>query len=50
MRRPGQPNVVTNWRQSDAARPVKLRMAARNIWTKVRRGSRCCGNPGQPGC
>lgn len=28
----------------------KLRLLARNNWKKVRTGSSCCGNYGEPGC
>ena len=50
MRRPGQPDVVSNWRDSDASRAGTLRLFARNNWLKLRHLSLCCGNPGQPGC
>ncbi|MHB0878768.1 MAG: hypothetical protein ACYC5O_22235 [Anaerolineae bacterium] len=28
----------------------KLRLLARNIWSRVRHHSTCCGHPGEPGC
>jgi hypothetical protein len=28
----------------------KLRLIARNNWIKIRSGSNCCGNHGEPGC
>lgn len=28
----------------------KLRLAARNTWTKFRHAQPCCGHPGEPGC
>ena len=39
-----------NIRDYDAPWPVKLRLAARNYWIKVRTLSVCCGNHGEPGC
>jgi hypothetical protein len=39
-----------NFREYRAPFFVKLRMAGRNSWTKVRRRQTCCGNPGAPGC
>ena len=29
---------------------VRVWLAFRNLLVKIRRGSRCCGRPGQPGC
>lgn len=29
---------------------VRLGLMVRNVAIKIRRGSRCCGHPGQPGC
>lgn len=42
--------MVSNWREYDAPFLTKLRLAARNNWIKLRTGSSCCGNHGQPGC
>ena len=28
----------------------KLYLIVRNTWLKIRTGSSCCGNPGEPGC
>jgi hypothetical protein len=28
----------------------KLRLILRNNWIKIRTGSSCCGNHGEPGC
>lgn len=30
--------------------PRKLYLIVRNTWLKIRTGSSCCGNHGQPGC
>ena len=49
-RRPSFAAVFANWRGYDAAFLTKLRLAARNNWTKLRRRDDCCGNDGQPGC
>jgi hypothetical protein len=40
----------TNFATYDAPFPTKVRLALANSWRKVRTGSSCCGNPGQPGC
>ena len=48
--RPSLSAVFANWRQSDAAFLTKLRLAARNNWTKLRTRRDCCGHAGQPGC
>jgi len=49
-RRPSLRAVVTNWREHDAPFLTKLRLAARNNWTKLRTRRDCCGHPGEPGC
>jgi hypothetical protein len=49
-RRPSLRSVLTNWREYEAPLRVKLRLAARNNWTKLRRRANCCGNDGEPGC
>lgn len=43
-------SLMTNWREYDAGRLTKLRLAARNNWLKLRNRSSCCGNHGEPGC
>jgi hypothetical protein len=48
--RPGLRAAFSNWRESDAPLLAKLRLLARNSWTKLRTRSNCCGNQGQPGC
>jgi hypothetical protein len=49
-RRPRLSHVLANWRQSDESFLTKLRLTARNNWTKMRTRQNCCGNEGQPGC
>jgi hypothetical protein len=48
--RPSLGAVFANWRAYDAPFLTKLRLAARNNWTKLRRRDTCCGHEGQPGC
>jgi hypothetical protein len=48
--RPSLGAVFTNWREFDAPFLEKLRLAARNSWTKLRKRQNCCGHDGQPGC
>jgi hypothetical protein len=40
----------TNFATYDAPFPRKVRLALANSWRKIRTGSSCCGNLGQPGC
>lgn len=40
----------TNFATYDAPFPTKVRLALANSWRKIRTGSSCCGNLGQPGC
>ena len=40
----------TNFASYDASFPTKVRLALANNLRKMRTGSSCCGNPGQPGC
>jgi hypothetical protein len=49
-RRPSLRASFANWRSYEAPFLTKLRMAARNNWTKVRTRRNCCGNNGEPGC
>ncbi len=49
-RRPSLGSALSNWRGYDAPLLEKLRLAARNSWTKLRKRDNCCGNDGQPGC
>ena len=48
--RPSVRDFFANWRAYDGSLAVKLRLALRNNWTKLRRHSSCCGNAGEPGC
>lgn len=48
--RPSARAVFANWRAYDGPFHVKLRLAVRNNWTKIRTRSDCCGNYGEPGC
>ena len=48
--RPSFGALLSNWREYDAPFVEKLRLAARNNWTKLRKRNDCCGNEGQPGC
>jgi hypothetical protein len=40
----------SNFSTYDAPFPTKVRLALANNWRKIRTGSSCCGNLGQPGC
>ena len=48
--RPSFGALISNWRETDAPFLMKLRMAARNSWTKLRTRKNCCGHQGEPGC
>jgi len=50
QRRPSFRAVISNWRTYDAPFWTKLRLAARNNWTKLRTRQNCCGHEGEPGC
>lgn len=54
MRRPSLgdivSNFVSNFTSYRAPLPTKLRLTLANNLTKLRSGSHCCGNRGQPGC
>ena len=41
---------LANFRDYDAPFLEKVRLAIANNLTKLRTGSSCCGNHGQPGC
>jgi hypothetical protein len=41
---------LANFSSYDAAFPTRARLALENSWKKLRTGSGCCGNDGQPGC
>jgi hypothetical protein len=40
----------SNFASYEAPFPTKVRLALANNWRKIRTGSSCCGNLGQPGC
>jgi hypothetical protein len=42
--------MFSNWTSYDAPFAEKMRLAAANTLTKLRRRQGCCGNRGQPGC
>lgn len=48
--RPSFGAVFSNWARYDASFVTKLRLAARNNWTKIRTRRNCCGHHGEPGC
>ncbi len=48
--KPSARALIANWREYEAPFHVKLRLAVRNNWTKIRTRSDCCGNYGEPGC
>ncbi len=48
--RPNLGSLFNNFRTYDAPFHVKLRLAFRNTLIKIRSGSSCCGNYGEPGC
>jgi hypothetical protein len=39
-----------NFSGYDASLSTRTRLALANSWKKLRTGSGCCGNYGQPGC
>jgi hypothetical protein len=50
MARPSGNALFANFHTYDAPWPTKIRLALENVSRKVRTGSACCGNDGQPGC
>ena len=48
--RPHPRHVVNNWRASDLPLLEKLALFTKNNAIKLRNGSQCCGNHGEPGC
>jgi len=50
MRMPSPGDFMSNWSRSDLPLFEKLRLAARNNAIKIKNGSSCCGNHGEPGC
>lgn len=43
-------SFFSNWEESDASVPEKLRLTIRHRWRGVVTGKMCCGHPGEPGC
>ena len=43
-------NSFSNWHESDLPIAEKTRLLVKNNLIKVRTGSACCGNHGEPGC
>ena len=41
---------LANFSDYDASLQTRARLALANSWKKLRSGSGCCGNYGQPGC
>jgi hypothetical protein len=50
MARSGGNAFFSNFASYDAPFATKVRLALANNWRKMRTGSSCCGNLGQPGC
>ncbi|MPZ97935.1 MAG: hypothetical protein GEU80_01140 [Dehalococcoidia bacterium] len=48
--RPSFAALWSNWSEYDAPAHTKLRLLVRNQWSKLRHGTSCCGNGGEPGC
>ena len=43
-------DFFANWQRSDEAIFTKVTKSIKNNWQKLRTGSTCCGNHGEPGC
>lgn len=43
-------DFFANWQRSSDPTITKITKSIRNNWTKLRTGSSCCGNHGEPGC
>lgn len=50
MRFPSPRAYFTNWKDSELPLSEKVSRTLRNNWKKLRTGSACCGNHGDPGC
>lgn len=50
MPRPNINSFWSNWDSSDLPLLEKLRLVAKNNAIKLKNGSSCCGNHGEPGC
>lgn len=43
-------DFFANWSRSDDPALTKVKKSIRNNFKKLRTGSSCCGNHGEPGC
>ncbi|MCJ7781908.1 MAG: hypothetical protein MUQ27_13905 [Acidimicrobiia bacterium] len=50
MRRPNPRDYFGNFSDSDLPLLEKLRLVAKNNAIKIKNGTTCCGNHGEPGC
>jgi hypothetical protein len=50
MGKPSAGAFFSNWRESELPFREKVKTAIKNNLTKLRTGSACCGNHGEPGC
>lgn len=49
-KRPSPRAFFSNWKDSDLPLTGRAAAAVRNNLKKLRTGSSCCGNYGEPGC
>lgn len=47
---PSPRGAYDNWKHSDLPFAEKVLLVVKNNAIKLRRGSSCCGNYGEPGC
>ena len=50
MTRPGFKHVIGNWVRSELDLAERLRLTVKNNAIKIKNGTNCCGNHGEPGC
>jgi hypothetical protein len=50
MPRPNPRDYFANFSSSDLPLLEKLRLVAKNNAIKIKNGTSCCGNHGEPGC
>jgi hypothetical protein len=50
MPRPNPRDYLGNFSSSDLPLLEKLRLVAKNNAIKIKNGTSCCGNHGEPGC
>jgi hypothetical protein len=50
MSRPDPRHYFSNFSSSDLPLLEKLRLVAKNNAIKIKNGTSCCGNHGEPGC